>query len=85
MLMLLIQGSHFENQYFLPGQEKNVLSFCVLGMDEGANRGLFPAMILRVAFSIKYVLSSCNMPNTMLGTEGDIVRDPDISALCSGR
>ena len=54
MLMLLIQGPHSEIQCSLPGQEKNVLSFprC-FGMDEGANIGVFPAVILKVALGVK--------------------------------
>lgn len=55
------------------------------GMNEEANRGSFLVVILRVALSIYYVLNSCNAPNTMLGIEGDIVREIDISASHSGR
>lgn len=54
-------------------------------MNEEANRGSFLVVILRVALSIYHVLNSCNAPNTMLGIEGDIVREIDISASHSGR
>lgn len=83
MLMLLVQGPAFENQCFL--QRKNALGFprC-LGMNEGAHRDLFLATTPKLSFSTKYVLSSHNTSNTMLGIKVNIVRETDIGALCSG-
>lgn len=76
MLMLLAQGPHVEKQSFLP--RKNVLGFprCV-GINEGADRDLHLAVIPRVAPGIKRVLSSFNMPNTMLDIEVNTVRETD--------
>lgn len=59
--------------------------FRCFGMNEEVNRGLFLVVIFRVVFSIYYVLNFCNALNIMLGIEGDIVREIDISALYLGR
>lgn len=47
--------------------------------------GLFLAEIPRVALSFKYVLSSYNVPNAMLGFERNLMKETDISISCSGR
>ena len=55
------------------------------GMKEEANRDLFLAVIPRVALGFRYVLSSYNVPNTMLDTNRNLLKETDISASCSGR
>lgn len=71
---------------FLKGRKRMCwVSLGAWGNNAGANRGLFLAVILRVALSTKYVLSSWNVPNTMLGITGATVKETDISVPCPGR
>lgn len=47
--------------------------------------GLFLTEVPRVALNFKYVLSSYNVQNAMLGIEGNLMKETDISVSCSGR